>query len=492
MKKCVRISFIVLFLMFVFCSTTNITENIIKTSLDSITEGELRETLTVLASDEMEGRLAGEKGCEKAAEYIAKEFEKYGVTPGMGNSYFQHFDFIEGFEKSDNSSLSLEKNKEIIEFEYDIDYHILPEGINTHFKGEIAFTGYSITNNEYDDYAEIDVEGKIVIALRSSPLGASDKSLGPYFSTKVFNAINHGAKGFILVNSPKLYPDDPQLKAIFLGDLKADIPILQMTYKGANKLLALEGYDIKTLQEEIDSNYKSKSFLFENVEINLVAELIKLKEETYNVVGYFPGKHPELKNEVIIVGGHYDHIGYGEIMSMDAENGKIHNGADDNASGISSILEVAEAFSFIKDKINRTILFIGFSAEEYGLFGSQYYTSNPIFPIEDTILMCNVHKVGLMMYEEVNAGYSNETINKLLEELGEQYPFELLTDEDTDSSSQNPFYNSGVPIAIFSTGFQEGFHTSNDDVEHINFEGLTQITKMIFEFIYTIDSQIED
>lgn len=484
MKKLLILSLLLILIMLVSCNGTEANSNL-QSYLDSITEEELVELLTYLASDELEGRLSGEKGCEVAADYIAKEFEEYGLTPGMGDSYFQHFDFVEAMEKGDDAHFIINKGGQILELEYETDYHVMINSIETNLEGEIAFAGYSITNDNYDDYEGIDVDGKIVLVLRGSPLGTSDTSYDPYFISKVTNAINHGAKGFILVNNPKQYPSDPPLQSIYLGNLEPNMPILQLRQEGAKKLLALENLELESLQEEIDSNYKPKSFIFKNVKVDLNTDLKPIIEETYNVLAYLPGNDPDLKDEVIVLGAHYDHLGYGEVGARIF--GEIHNGADDNGSGVVALMEVAEALSMIKDKINRTIVFITFSAEEYGLFGSRYYVENPIFPIENTVFMCNLDMIGYLDEDLTALSTTSDTIYDILEQLDEKYSFGVYITADGGGSDHYHFQQAGVPTTFLHTGLHDNYHTPEDDIEYINFEGLTQISKFIFELIYEVD-----
>lgn len=165
MRKTKIITLTFILILFIFC--TGVTDSSIPNK-ESITQDELTEMLTYLSSDEMEGRLSGERGCELAAEYIANEFEQYGLIPADNGSYYQNFDFVESMGEGENSYFNFEKQGQIIDLQYSEDYIIVMDSDNIEYEGEIAFVGYSITNDEYNDYENIDVDGKLVVALDMS------------------------------------------------------------------------------------------------------------------------------------------------------------------------------------------------------------------------------------------------------------------------------------------------------------------------------------
>lgn len=210
--------------------------------------------------------------------------------------------------------------------------------------------------------------------------------------------------------------------------------------------------------------------------------------DTNNVIGYFPGNDPKLKDEVIVIGAHLDHIGYGYYASRGG-TGQIHNGADDNGSGIMGILEIAEAFSQIKDELNRTIVFIAFSGEELGLLGSFHYCDHPIFPIEDTIFMCNLDMIGWLKDNTKIYSYdtTNKTIKAIIRKLDDNYPFNTRFQVIRGSSDQYPFFRKKVPVSFLSTGLHAVYHTPKDDTELIDFEGMKIVTDFAFELILLVD-----
>ncbi len=215
--------------------------------------------------------------------------------------------------------------------------------------------------------------------------------------------------------------------------------------------------------------------------------------DTKNVIGYFPGNHPDYKDEYIIVGAHYDHVGYGKYGSKVGE-GEIHNGADDNGSGTVGILEIADAFSYIKNEINRSIVFIAFSGEELGLHGSIYYAKNPIFPLEKTKFMLNLDMIGWLKEQKYLTSFDtyDEGIQIILKKLQLNYPFDIMFDNLSYGASDHyPFLRNGIPVSFLHTGLHDVYHTPDDDVDLIDFKGLKQVTTYAFEIIWVFDSIIE-
>jgi len=480
--------FVSLFLL-IFC-TCNVSKEELTTALNSITQPELKDIISTLANDKMEGRLSGEKGCEMSAEYIANQFKEYGLKMGMEDSYYQKFSFTKGAEKGDKTSFNLTKSGKTIAFDYGNDYVLTGLSANVTFNGGLAFVGYSIITDGYNDYENIDVSGKIVIIMRYSPFDMDEKSEYNYLGTKIGNAIKQGAKGIIFLNGPNNFKEDTLMPlSYYYWRQYMTIPIIHLSWKGAEKILALKGLTLKALQDKIDTSKKPNSFIFEDVTVNLTTEVKDVYDETYNVVGYLPGTDPKLKDEVIVIGAHYDHVGKGEISALDPTRvGEIHNGADDNASGVAGMLEIAEAFSIVRSK--RTLVFIAFSAEEYGLFGSKYYVENAIFPIDNTVFMCNMDMIGYLRGTLYLLGVQSSTIYDTIMNLDEKYTsFKVQFLQQSEGGSDHYYFiESNVPVACLHTGLHDVYHTPSDDVEFLDFDGASLVTQFAFELVYEVDS----
>lgn len=216
---------------------------------------------------------------------------------------------------------------------------------------------------------------------------------------------------------------------------------------------------------------------------------------TQNVYAWIPGNDPKYKNEIVVIGAHMDHIGYGPSMSRSRQIA-IHPGADDNASGTVALLEIAEAFSLIKDEIKRTVVFQAYSAEEMGLLGSRYYCDNPVFPIgkpdiQKHIAMINFDMVGYLnkgvYFAGFNEGDSSVELGDIIDVLNKKYVFaKQITSRGTGGSDHASFYNKRIPIAFLHTGGHPYYHTPNDTADKINFNGVEKVARYGFELAWGV------
>ena len=217
---------------------------------------------------------------------------------------------------------------------------------------------------------------------------------------------------------------------------------------------------------------------------------------TQNVYGWIEGNDPLLKDEIVVIGAHMDHIGYGPSMSRDRRKMAVHPGADDNASGTVALLEIAEAFSLLKNKVRRTVVFQAYSAEEMGLLGSRYYCNNPTFPIDDPdinkhVFMLNMDMVGHLGRGVYFAGFdaspSSIDVGKKIKELDGKYDFaSRITSRGTGGSDHACFYNRKIPVAFLHTGLHPYYHKPVDTPDKINYEGLESISRYAFELSWKI------
>lgn len=217
---------------------------------------------------------------------------------------------------------------------------------------------------------------------------------------------------------------------------------------------------------------------------------------TQNIYAWIEGTDPALKDEIVVIGAHMDHIGYGPSMSRAPKRREIHNGADDNGSGTVALLEIAQAFSMIKDKLKRTVVFQSYSAEEMGLIGSRYYCNNPKFPknnpnIKNHVAMINMDMIGYLnkgyYFAGFNEGESSIDLTAIINELNNKYSFaKNITSRGSGGSDHASFYNKRIPVAFLHTGLHAYYHTPDDDVDKINFDGITQIAKYAFELTYKV------
>jgi aminopeptidase YwaD len=469
----------------------------------NITAPELQRHIKYLASPELEGRLSGEEGNRKAAQYIANEFKQYGLLPiGENGSYFQPFDFISKVTIGDNNSLtaSTEQNgvKTTIPFELKRDFQPLSFTTDTSFTAPVVFAGYGISSDtmKYDDYAGIDVKGKIVAILRYTPNGLNDSSLftksSPY-RVKAFVAREKGAAGMILITGPL---DDPEAKLIPLvfdrGFGTSGIAAVTMLSKSFDSLLHLIGKDLQTIQQEINSTKKPNSFELPNLTIHMQTQLERIHAQTANITGYLPGNDPVLKDDVVIIGAHMDHLGYGGegSGSTKPDTIAIHPGADDNASGTAGLLEVAQYFASQRANLKRTILFLSFSGEELGVLGSDHYVKNPLMPLGKTTTMVNMDMIGRMRDSVL-----------VVEGMGTAPEFEsILKKENADSlkltfkpdgygpSDQASFYGKEIPVIFFFTNTHPDYHSPSDTWDKINYTGEQKVVELAARVVMDLDT----
>ncbi|MBA4320934.1 MAG: aminopeptidase, partial [Flavobacterium sp.] len=325
-------SFLLIAVLISGCSTTKD----IYTSSD-ITVEELKQHVIYLASDELEGRKSGSKGNGLAARYIADQFKSYGLLPaGDNQTYFQNFTFVSDLKMGNNNLLAISIGEKKFLLEPDVDYRPMAFSSDTSISGSLTFVGYGISADtlHYNDYANIDVNGKVVIILRYSPDGKDQASPFSEYTAvrkKIMIARDKGALGVIFVNGPVDTTKDllqPLQQERGFGN--AGIAAIQMKQDAAQLIFEAAGKDLKTVQSEIDKDKKTQSFDFANTSVQLRTNIEKIYSNTANVIGYLPGS--KLKEENIVIGAHFDHLGLGGqgSGSLLSETTAVHNGADDN------------------------------------------------------------------------------------------------------------------------------------------------------------------
>ena len=300
-----------------------------------------------------------------------------------------------------------------------------------------------------------------------------------------------------VIPPPPTYTYNEALDSITLQELKEDLEYLasdelegRMSGKKGNVIAAAfikEKYESFGLETMYDKVNISRMNFGPNNEIG--------DNFTQNIYAWIPGNDPVLKNEVVVIGAHMDHIGYGPSMSRSRRTG-IHPGADDNASGTVALMELAEAFSMIRDQIKRTVVFQSYSAEEMGLLGARHYVNNPKFPIDNPnlkshVFMLNMDMIGYLDKGSYpaswNAGNSSIDVGRYISELNDTYSFaKSITSRRSGGSDHAPFYNKRIPVAFLHTGGHPYYHTPSDTADRINFDGLTGVSKYAFELAYKV------
>jgi Zn-dependent M28 family amino/carboxypeptidase len=473
-----------LFLTFAFSLLSSANE--MPRSAGSPIAAELTRHVQTLASDDMTGRGVDTPGIDLARDYIAAQFKKYGLAPGGTEGYFQRLEVTTGVEAVGRNEAQLGAS----ELALGRDWNPLGLSASAAAEGEVVFAGYGITaeNYAYDDYAGIDAKGKIVFVLRYEPPPKDDKS--PFgrsprssryatLSAKAANARAHGAAGLILIdlNSEQ---DELMTLARGMGRGQSDIAAAQVRRQTAEVALGAAGVSLRDLKAAIDRDEKPRSKAVAGLKARLAVSLKKISRPTDNVVAVLPGSDPKLEDENIVIGAHYDHLGLGHYGSMDPRSeGQIHNGADDNASGVAVMLSLAQRFAAGKPP-PRTLVFIAFTGEELGLYGSRYYVDHPPFPLAATKAMINLDMVGRMKDNRlmVNTADTAKEFRGMINRAADGLAVDMkATGGGSDHAS---FYDKGIPALHLYTGMHEDYHRPTDDWEKLNIAGMVKVSDVVF------------
>jgi hypothetical protein len=464
-----------------------------QTTTPAITESDLRTHVRYLASDDLEGRGSGTEGNRKAAAYIADHFRRFGLEPlGEGGSYFQPFTFVSAVRMGPANALAVKRTAAVdIVLTPDRDFRPLGFSTDGRLTGPVVFAGYGITAVEksYDDYAGIDVNGAVVMVLRHGPDGTDPHSEFARFTSlrnKARTARDRGAAAIIVVPGPADEPEDDLVKLSYDQSFASSgIMAMSMTREAADRILAPLAHAVRTLQDSINTSRTPHSFRLDGVKMILEMEVLKVVDTTANVVGLLRGDRPD---EVVAVGAHFDHLGYGGVGSgsLEPDAHAIHNGADDNASGSAGLLELAEYMSADRSRRGRSVVFIGFSGEEIGTLGSQHYVNAPPVPLASTIAMLNMDMIGRVMENTITvhglgtAAAWPEIVRTANTTGGDVRPFTLKEVEDgVGPSDHAQFYGKDIPVLFFFTGTHEDYHKPSDDWEKITYADQERVVKMV-------------
>ena len=467
-----------------------------------ITSKELKSHIYYLASDEMRGRFTGSKECLEAANYIQDQFESCGLKPLFDDGYKQTFPFISGVEFDGENSVDLNINGKDISLKLSDDFTPAPFTDNISSESELVFVGYglSVPSLNYDDYDSIDVKGKVVLALRFNPEYDNPHSEFDQYSSfrqKTTVAREKGASAIIFINGPLPKVDEDKLMDFKYDDASnvAGIGAVQIKRNFADQLFKSQGLDIEEYQKKISESKKPASFVFKNVKVKIKTGVKEVSKDSWNVAGYLEGNDPQLKNQYIVVGAHFDHLGMGEVGSLyRGKEPQIHNGADDNASGTAGVLELAEKFANEKNKLKRSIIFITFSGEELGLLGSEYFVNNTPIPLTEMNTMVNMDMIGRLNDKDELIVYGVATSPgwKDLLTSTNSYNFKLaFQDDGYGPSDQSSFYGKKIPVLFFFTGTHPDYHRPTDDADKINYPGEEKVLHYVYDVTSKIDTEEE-
>lgn len=452
---------------------------------------ELKDHVYYLASDSLKGRKPGTEGGKLAAEYIRDEFIKAGLEP-IGDNGFQYFDVILNVEAGTNNTLEIEHEK----FELEKDFYPGSFSSNGTVETEVVFAGFGLDVDhdsiQWNDYENLNVGGKLVLVLRGDPEPDNNESLFISYAgirDKALTARDNKAAGVLFVKGSQ-FGNDTVLKDASFSRVTADvgIPVLNISRNVADKILSKNDKTIESTEKLIISEKKQGGFSCET-KIKISTDLKRITAKTQNVVAIIKGNDPVLRDEFIIIGAHFDHLGMGGWGSGSRmpDTSAVHNGADDNASGTAGIIELAERLSSDSKSFKRSVVIMAFGAEEMGLLGSQFFVSNPVVDLKDVKAMINFDMIGRLDPEKnsvmvAGTGTAVE-LDSLLSEYEENSDLKFgHSPEGYGASDHASFYASGVPVMFFSTGAHEDYHTPFDDADKVNYEG----EKKILDYTYPI------
>ena len=462
-----------------------------------------------LASPEMKGRGAGTPELNEAAEYIADVFRETGLTPAAGGeTYLQPLEITTGARMGPENSLQVIRKRGTQDLKPTEDFIPINFSSSGKVEGEVVFAGYGISAAEfdYDDYTHLDVEGKIVLVLRYEPDFFADpeqqgEGKKPRRYTRHSNLIsksiqarNHGAKAVILVNGQSRGQRADRLIQFgtISGPKDAGIPMVQVRRKTVEQWLRGSNRSLRLLMRDISVSEKPQSFPFaSSFKLRLSVDVEQERATVSNVAGYLPGT----SDEYIVVGAHYDHLGLGENHSLaPSKIGNVHHGADDNASGVAAVLELAREFGSRKSPPSRGLLFLAFAGEEIGLLGSSHWVENPTLPLENAVAMFNLDMVGRIENRKLYVGGvgTADPFEDLVKQAAQHSRFEIDASRSGYSSSDHTsFSGKKIPVLFFFSGLHGDYHKPSDTADKIHATEAVELVQMVAGLMNEISTMDE-
>lgn len=466
-----------------------------------ITAKELKTDVYYLASDSLKGRKPGTPEGDLAARYIREQFRASGLKLIADNG-FQYFDIVTDVTLGEKNSLTCDILRGIVKQ----DFIPLVFSSNGEVNAGVVFAGYGFDIDQdslkWKDYDGVDVKGKWVMIFRGDPeLDNSDSKFIPYSDIrgKVLTAKDHGAAGVLLV-TPKAIDKEDKLMVLRTenNEVTAGIPVINIKREIGNFMILPTGLSLDSLEGMLNRTRKPKSFTIP-VSVRGSSDLIQKKARAENVIGMVDGTDPLLKDEYIVIGGHYDHLGFGGPGSGSRmpDTVAIHNGADDNASGTAMVIELAGKLASVRSQLKRSILFISFSGEEMGLLGSKYFIDHPLVDLKKIIAMFNFDMVGRYDKEKKSISVSGTGTSlegdSILRMYEKDLPFKVThSPEGFGPSDHASFYASNIPVFFYTTGTHMDYHTPFDDADKLDYDAEKIIGDYAFNTILYIDNMPHD
>ena len=538
----------------------------------------LRAHVAHLASERLAGRRTGTEGADLAARYIAEQFVTYNLAPAgnagtgprnevVASEYLQKFPYVAAVELGRRNSMSFLPRAgdapsdahaaRALDLRLGEDWAPLAWSANGKLeRGAVVYVGYGIKAAElnHDDYAGVDVRAKVAVAFAGTPDGENPHGQFARFADPRFKAAaarEAGARALLVITREENFKDDRLTRlrpdeGLAAGD--AGLPVVLISRQVARRAVeaaALPSVTFEKLEQSAAAKpeaaatsaagsttpqqgvKRNSSTPLRNIAFSLETEIVKREAPAYNVVGVLRGSDPKLRDEAVVVGAHYDHLGRGGRGSLAQREGEIHHGADDNASGTAALLELARVLSELKPR--RTVVFAAFGGEEEGLLGSNFYVNRaPAVPLARTVAMFNMDMVGRMKEDKLVVGGAGTAaewrplierenaagrvharpagIHEAARRAGgvpiavaangavaatanTARRFQLtLNDDGFGPSDHSSFYARQIPVLFFWTGTHEDYHKPTDTAERINYEGLLRVTEFVRDLARAVDS----
>jgi aminopeptidase YwaD len=477
MKSLVKILRLLVLIILVSCSSTG---------KKNITTNELLNHIKYLSSDSLNGRLTGSPGDSLAADYIRAELASYGLIPLSGDG-LERFKVTEKVIPGKENSFSV--NGTI--YSPEIDFTPLSFSENGSIKTEVVFAGYgfSINNDSlrWDDYKGIDIKNKWVMILRSDPESDNQNSKFAPFSgdrNKAMLAKDLGAAGILLV-SGKSFDNSDTFDPLSKSGYSVGIPVFRIKRTVADVILLKAKHNIDNLEKKLNTDKKPFSLLTGSI-VEARSEILNYMTNTRNVIMLLPGEDENLKNEYLIFGAHFDHLGTGGTGSGSRAGDTIvvHHGADDNASGVAMLIEIAGKFAGTENSHKRSLVFVAFTGEEEGLLGSKYFTDNPLIDLSKADAMVNLDMVGRLKETKglqiMGVGTADSLKERVISIADTNNLKITFIEEGSGPSDYSSFYSKNIPVLHFWTGTTDDYHTPADTWDKINYKGMVTIADLIY------------
>jgi peptidase M28-like protein len=501
--------------------------------LQQIRPEAIRAHMEFLADDLLEGRGTGTRGFQLAAKYVRAQFEEMGLKPaGVNGTYFQNIHFRKIELLRDQSSLTIRREGAEQRLVLDKDYVMVgdPLRVDTSAEAPVVFAGYGVTAPKfnYDDYAGVDVRGKIVAALYGAP-PSFPSAPGAHYSdspVKISNAAAHGAIGLLIIWGGKVeertpfsqvvrFYQQPTMRWLDAKGAPNDADPKIRGYARISSSVAsamLEGSG-KSWKEVVATALASKPQAFPlpvTASIHIVSRHSEV--ESPNIAAVLPGSDPTLKTEYVAFTAHADHLGIGDPVNGD----DIYNGAGDNASGTAALIEIARAFTRLPQPPRRSLLFIAVTGEEEGLLGSAYYAHNATVPISQIIANVNMDEVSFLydFKDIVPLGAEHSNLGGIADDVARHMGLEVSPDPAPEEvyfvrSDQYSFVEQGIPALYIGEGYKTAnrkvdgkkmqiewentrYHLPSDDMaQPLDFNALVKGTRVDLATGYEIAQQTE-